>query len=193
VTRIRRGIAETERRRAAELYWQAFEGKLGKVLGPAPAAQRFLASVLRLNNCLSAYDADGVLVGLAGLHGASGGFVGGTFKDMARVYGTLGALWRAPLIDLLERTHEAHVLLMDGIVVARDQRGRGVGTALLDAVVAEARAQGYQAVDLDVIDSNLGARALYIRQGFEDVRRQNAGPLRWLFGFRAVDRLRRAV
>jgi ribosomal protein S18 acetylase RimI-like enzyme len=45
-------------------------------------------------------------------------------------------------------------------------RGRGVGTRLLDAVVAQARAQGHCKVTLEVREDNTGAMALYRRRGF---------------------------
>lgn len=53
--------------------------------------------------------------------------------------------------------------------VAPDARGHGVGNALIDAVVAWARAQGVTSVALDVRQSNDRAIALYARHGFIDV------------------------
>lgn len=49
-------------------------------------------------------------------------------------------------------------------------RGRGVGTALLDALVQEARRRGLPALSLSVEDAN-PARRLYERAGFEVVGR----------------------
>lgn len=47
-------------------------------------------------------------------------------------------------------------------------RGRGVGEALLDGVVAFARAHGAVDIRLSVTDGNDGARTLYERYGFVD-------------------------
>ena len=41
------GLPETLRPQAARLYWQAFGGKLGLVLGPEARALRFLERVIR--------------------------------------------------------------------------------------------------------------------------------------------------
>ena len=58
------------------------------------------------------------------------------------------------------------------IAVAPDQRGRGVGRALLDAALGEAGARGISAVFLEVRDSNQRARELYASRGFEEVGRR---------------------
>jgi ribosomal protein S18 acetylase RimI-like enzyme len=53
------------------------------------------------------------------------------------------------------------------IGVASDARGQGVGRALLDALLATARQQGYRAVSLSVDRQNPALR-LYERAGFYD-------------------------
>lgn len=58
------------------------------------------------------------------------------------------------------------------IAVAPDQRGRGVGRALLDAALGEAAARGIRAVFLEVRDSNQRARELYASRGFEEIGRR---------------------
>lgn len=58
------------------------------------------------------------------------------------------------------------------IAVAPDQRGHGVGRALLDAALGEAAGRGISAVFLEVRDSNQRARELYASRGFEEVGRR---------------------
>jgi RimJ/RimL family protein N-acetyltransferase len=50
--------------------------------------------------------------------------------------------------------------------VAGERRGRGIGTALLDAVVDWARDHGARKLALQVWPHNVGARTLYERAGF---------------------------
>jgi ribosomal protein S18 acetylase RimI-like enzyme len=56
------------------------------------------------------------------------------------------------------------------IGVAPAWRGHGIGTALLDELIARARANGLRAISLSVESGNR-ARALYERAGFRVVRR----------------------
>lgn len=55
-----------------------------------------------------------------------------------------------------------------------DQRGRGIGRALLDNCLAELRAEGAQQVLLEVHVANRAAVALYKRCGFAAVRTRRA-------------------
>lgn len=54
-----------------------------------------------------------------------------------------------------------------GIGVVADERGKGVGRALLDALLTRAREDGYRAVSLSVDRQNPALR-LYKRAGFRD-------------------------
>jgi len=55
------------------------------------------------------------------------------------------------------------------IAVVPNARGRGIGTALLDALLERARADGYPTVSLSVDRANAGAIELYERYGFARV------------------------
>jgi ribosomal protein S18 acetylase RimI-like enzyme len=96
-------------------------------------------------------------------------------------------------LQLLGREVDNHRFLLDGLCVSDQARGQGVGTALLEAVVAEARQRGYRAVRLDVVDTNPRARALYERRGFVLDRTAGIGPLRLIFGFRSAHTMVRPI
>jgi len=66
---------------------------------------------------------------------------------------------------------------MDGIAVDPDYRGQGVGTQLFEGLFDHARENGYNAVRLDVIDTNPKARQLYERIGFVA---ENTARYEWL-------------
>lgn len=55
------------------------------------------------------------------------------------------------------------------IAVRADRQGRGIGSALLSALIAEAASRGCREVFLDVRAGNAVARRLYRRAGFTDV------------------------
>ena len=188
------GFTDADRPAIAALYWEAFGQKLGRTMGPRDRALDFFQAELNPDHAICAYDTDGTLLGVCGFKTAQGALVGGSFADMANVYGYIGAGWRVALLSALERDTENARFLMDGIFVAPHARGRGVGTMLLNAIAAEAGMRGYDEVRLDVIDSNQRARALYEREGFQVVATQSIGWLRHVFGFQsATTMVRRLV
>jgi ribosomal protein S18 acetylase RimI-like enzyme len=71
---------------------------------------------------------------------------------------------------LVSGTHpdENGMVLLISMWVAPFARGRGVGDALVDAVIGWARARGAMRVELDVRETNAAAIALYRRNGFVD-------------------------
>lgn len=69
---------------------------------------------------------------------------------------------------------------LSNLAVSPPSRGRGVGAALLDAIVREAEGQGALSIFLEVRDSNAVARALYQSRGFDEAgrrRRYYRGPV----------------
>lgn len=187
------GLPDHLRKDAARLYWLAFGGKLGRVLGPDHKALALLDMVMRNDHVIVALSADDALLGLVGFKSPDGAFAGGGFADLRHIFGLPGASWRAAILWLLERDLDNDRFLMDGICVSEAARGQGVGTALLDAICAEGRKRGYPAVRLDVIDVNPRARALYERQGFVPTRTSQLGMLRWVFGFSAATTMVRSL
>ena len=183
---LRIGLPLHLRAEAVQLYWQAFGGKLGRVMGPEPLALRFLTRVLRGDHAIVALDAKGALLGMAGFKTPAGSFAGGEMADVLAIYGRFGAAWRLPLLWMLGHEVDNDRFLLDGICVARGARGRGIGSALMQAIEAEAVARGYEQVRLDVIDSNWRAKALYLRLGYAVEKTDDIGLLRFAFGFRSA-------
>lgn len=183
------GFDPDERAQVSRLYWQAFGAKLGRVLGPDARAWAFFEAVLNPDFALVARGQDGVLLGLAGFKTAQGGLVEGTYAQMAQVYGWFGAAWRALLLRVLERDLQPGIFQMDGIFVDHAARGMGVGTGLLRAVADEAARRGLGQVQLDVIDTNPRARALYEKSGFKAIGTEHTGPFRHVFGFGSATRM----
>ncbi|WP_114390259.1 GNAT family N-acetyltransferase [Notoacmeibacter marinus] len=190
---IEDGIRPEHLEQAVEGYWQAFSSKLRFPLGPERRALAFLRGVVDPNHAICAVSSHGRFLGVAGYKTQDGAFIGGTFSDMAAIYGIVGATFRGLLIGALERPIEDGTLLMDGIFVSHEARGLGVGSALLDAVERKATSCGLTQVRLDVIDTNLRARHLYQRRGFQEISVQSTGILRHLFGFRSATTMIKAV
>ena len=183
---ISKGLPEALRDDAARLYWQAFGGKLGRVMGPDAKAHRYLQRVIEPEFALVARDADGALLGLAGFKTPEGSFAGGSWGDLLAIYGLFGMAWRGLLLALLSREIDNERFLLDGICVTASARSQGVGSALIAAIEDEARERGYTQLRLDVVDSNWRAKALYERLGFAVTKTDRLGLLRYAFGFDAA-------
>ncbi len=178
---------------AAALYWSAFGAKLGRVMGPQARAVAYLTRIIDPGHALAAVDDAGRLVGILGFKTYRGAFAEGRLRDLAAVYGWPGALWRGALLDMLSREVDNGRFLFDGICVPGPARGQGVGTRLIAEAAQVAAGMGYAEMRLDVIDTNLRARALYERLGFRAVGVHRLGALRHVFGFDAAVTMVRAV
>ena len=58
--------------------------------------------------------------------------------------------------------------LLEDLFVLESARGSGLGRALVDRAVQEARERGCRRIELDVNDNNAGALALYRSLGFDN-------------------------
>lgn len=176
------GLPAAQRQRAARLYYQAFRQKLQPIFRDEAKGIAVLEQALDPAHALVALQG-GDLVGIAGFKDQHGSLVDLKPHQMTQAFGWIGGWLRLLPLAIFVRPLEPGILLMDGIVVDATRRGGGVGTRLLDAVLAYARTGGYQAVRLDVVDTNPRARALYERRGFVPVSTVGFPLLQPLFGF----------
>lgn len=188
---IQLGIPAQHVEAATDLYCAAFREKLTPFLGEPERAARFLATGVSPDRAFVALQNDTV-VGIAGFKVSGRGLYEPGMGRFFREYG-----WSAPArvfgLLLLERAESPDLLLMDGIAVSETARGRGIGTRLLEAIEAHAQQLRKRSIRLDVIDTNLGARRLYERFGFEAQETKSIGPLRLLFSFGASTEMRKQL
>lgn len=179
---IARGFSSDERSPVAALYWQAFRRKLRPAFSSDERGLSVVTASLRADRTFVARTDAGV-VGICGYRQAGVGAVSPTFRGLRGELSFAAALRAALVLSPLARSDVSGVLVLDGICVADDQRGRGTGTALLETASDSARASGLRAVRLSVVDSNPRAEALYRRQGFVPVGGGTMGSLASIYGF----------
>jgi ribosomal protein S18 acetylase RimI-like enzyme len=177
---------------ATRIYAAALIQKLRPFFGSVESAVAFLTPHLRHDRAVTAV-LGGRIVGIAGYRLDGVGLFEPKWRHFRQRFGFLGTVVRMTGLALLEKDDAEDVLPMDGIAVAAEARGKGVGTALLDEIVQVARRAGKQAVRLDVIDTNPRARALYERNGFIDEGHRQLGFLQPIFGFSSVAKMHRPV
>jgi ribosomal-protein-alanine acetyltransferase len=78
------------------------------------------------------------------------------------------------ILGFLIARHLALEWELENIVVAPAARRRGIGTRLLHALLADARETNSNAVFLEVRESNVAARNLYEKAGFDQTGRRRS-------------------
>ncbi|WP_018693151.1 GNAT family N-acetyltransferase [Algicola sagamiensis] len=177
------GTPEVHREEAAALYNESFGDKFAVAIPCKEKRLKLISESLSLDFSIAAI-LDGELVGLAGYHTKKGSLTQGfTFDRLLEHLGFWSSIRAALIFSLYERKQKEAELLMDGISVSKQMRGKGIGTELLHQLKGLAREKGYQEIRLDVIDTNPKARQLYERLGFVPKHTSHFGFLRFLLGF----------
>ena len=168
---IELGLPHELRDQAVAIYEEAFGEKMRMAVRDQQKRMAFVERALVLDNILVARRGD-ELLGAAGLSSRGAPFAGGTlgsswdprpYRDLLGWTGALWAVWGSRMADPEPKADEVYV---DGIAVASQARGLGIGTRLLAEIRQTARSHGKRYVRLDVIDSNPRAKALYERVGY---------------------------
>jgi ribosomal protein S18 acetylase RimI-like enzyme len=192
VIAIRDHLPRENLREGAALYYTGLQAKLAPVFGPPETALAVLPQSLRRSRCLTAFE-NSELIGILGIHDARGSFLEPSHQAMVRHYGAVMGMTRMMLLMLLDHKPPPGDLYLDGLAVAEQQRGQGIGTALIAAFEKRARDNGFKTVSLEVIATNPRARSLYERLGYRCVATHTMGPFSRLFGFRTTRRLTKAL
>lgn len=191
--RLLAGLPDEDRAAAARLFWDAFSGKLGRLLGPEARALALIGQAMRADHALVVLASGAGVVGLAGFRSPQGSFLALSRAHLVAVYGFSGGTARWAAFRWLGREVDNARFLVDGLAVADGWRGRGIGSALIVALTEEARARGYRSLRLDVADHNDRARALYERLGFDPAGHQRLWFMAPLFGMTGATVMERAV
>ena len=92
-------------------------------------------------------------------------------SDQRRFWGAFDAAALRGIAGLEpeQRAKNRHKATVVGMYVASEAAGRGLGRALIEAVMRDARATGIELLVLTVTEGNQAATALYERAGFRSV------------------------
>ncbi|MCB1954537.1 MAG: GNAT family N-acetyltransferase [Rhodocyclaceae bacterium] len=179
------GIPDTRRMHVALLYEQAFGDKLALAIPRREARLLLLAESRNLQ--VAAAIQRGRVLGVASFESMLGGLCREfSFRHLYARLGFMGALRARCVLALLGRTEAPAELLLDGLIVARGARGRGLGRGLLDRIDQIARAQGCSEIRLDVVDRAHHALPDYERLGFEPRRSGWTGLLCRMLGLHSA-------
>lgn len=173
--------------KAAELYAEAFEQKFLKIIGKREEVIELLKNNLRSDRAIVSLSEDNKLLGLAGLNYDGKPFIDLEMQAFWSNFGYLKGSVKAIASEILfSRTPVKGELLMDGIVVSEDFRGKGIGKNLFQKIVELAKEKNYKQIRLDVIDENPRAKKLYEKLGFEPIKHEDTKYLKNLIGVSGV-------
>ena len=79
------------------------------------------------------------------------------------------------VLDLIERFPNEDFIWIGLLLVHSDYHGQKLGSGILEGVLAAAKARGYKAIQIGVIESNIKAISFWKRHGFEILR--NSGDI----------------
>jgi len=182
---IELGLAADQREPLAQLYESAFGEKLGLAVPKLDDRLKLLSKSMQPQFAIGAFS-DRQLVGLAGFSTSDGSLTGGIdYQGLLSELGWFKGNRAAVVLSLYERKAKAGELLMDGIVVDPDYRGKGIGSQLFASLIEYGHAKQYSTIRLDVIDTNPKARRLYERLGFKEHSTEHFEFLRGVLGFGA--------
>ena len=172
---------------AIRLYFNSLKEKLEPILGSDGRAQEALASNIATDKCIVAI-CNGKLVGIMGIQTNKRGFVNPNLKTMVRIYGNFGGILRMGGLAILHHTIGTDELYVDGVAVASEMRGKGIGSHLFELLEQAVLKKRIKTISLEVIDTNPRAKALYERLGFVAVKTQTLWPLNLFvkFSFRSA-------
>ncbi len=83
----------------------------------------------------------------------------------------IGGVGVEPISKLSRFNHRCNI----GIAILKDYWGMGIGRILMDEAINKAKEIGYKQIELDVLESNTRAYALYIKLGFNIIGKNPSG------------------
>ncbi len=180
------GIPKNQKLRVAKIIFDAFWDKYMNIFGSKRKSIYALLRFLREERTIVALQ-KGVVVGVGGLKFKNKGFIDLNLPSLIRILG-LGTLrsilmgWPFYFVSVKENE-----LLIDSLAVAKNMRGKGVGSLLIEFIIDFARSNECSKIKLLVIERNWRAIKLYKKMGFKEEEIHNIPfPLDRLFGFKKI-------
>lgn len=146
-------------------------GSLAFLIGNTACRYRLLGAAIHWDRVLLAFEGEQALGFAAFKHGRRGPFAL-HWRPFVREFGLLSGVVRFAGFCLSELREWRYPFLLYGLRVSKAVRQQGVGSALVQACCAQAAAQGFTRVELEVPLDNPRAQRLYLHNGFTPRRKR---------------------
>jgi ribosomal protein S18 acetylase RimI-like enzyme len=157
-------------------------------LGPPERRRRVFARTVNRDRVVGAV-ANGRSLGFASFKLDGRGPYSPTFGDFRGEYGLFTGLLLYLVFSYAEWRDRSADLYLYGLNVVPEERQRGVATALLEAVTAQAMKAGARTIELEVGSHNEKAIKLYLSKRFVTTKVMRLGPLGRWFPFASLMRM----
>lgn len=179
---IVQGLSNDFRKDAIDIVLGSLGDKIIPAMGGRRKAEILFEQTMDPSCALVAVES-GRLTGLIAVKSSEIAFVDAGLWDFVRITGFFRSFWSVPILGLLEHNPGPDELYLDMIVVHPDARGKGVGRTMMAKAEEWAGRLGKTSLSLQVVDTNIRARSLYEREGFQVRKEYNLYPLGRLVGW----------
>jgi len=176
---------------ALRVAFDAFAKKFRLGFRDADDLIRLFGDSVDTTSCLSA-TVDGRFAGILTFKAGSREFYHLSLVALFSRFTPVRALRMLGNLLLLSDGVGPHEFIVESLAVDPEFRGLGVGTALMHAAEARARALGKRTMSLGVITENAGAIRLYQRLGYTTTRTWDGFLVRLVSGSTAVHRMEKS-
>ena len=186
------GVADDYVNQALRLSFDAFAKKFRLGFRDAHDLIRLFGDSVDTTSCLSA-TVDGRFAGILTIRAGSREFYRLSLVALFSRFTPVRALRMLGNLLLLAEGVGPHKFIVETLAVDPSFRGLGVGTALMHAAEAKARAMGKRTMSLGVITENHGAIRLYQRLGYTTTKTWDDFLVRFVAGSAAVHRMEKSL
>lgn len=160
-----------------EIFDQAFSAKFAQAVRNPVLRKKLWMKVINLNQVTVA-ELNNDLVGMVLFSYAdSPGFHKVSSRSVFELLGFLRTLRAALVFQLFSKLDwkpKAGHVYIEAISVSAQARGMGLGSRLLEDAKQKSSEHGLVALELSVVLENEAAKSLYLRQGFEVIRKKKS-------------------
>ncbi len=192
ITRIEKGNIENKYlKELAVIVYEGFEAKITALGIQKEAAIEIIVNSVVPDSAFFAYQGNR-LAGVAGVETTSGGFFTFHLREFWKRFNLFKSIAYYLLLNF-DNGLSKDELKIESLAVSKEMRGQGIGTKLIRRVEQFATERGYSFLSLNVVDTNVVARKLYEKIGFEIVETKQLGFLTRRAGFTSVHTMQKRI
>ena len=192
--KIVKGINNEKINQISDILYDAFKNKLNIFIDDKNKACNIIKKSINSNMGFYALDDNGEVIGVLGTVTNANRFYKLRFKSILEEYSFVKTLIKyIPLkIESMTKAKKNEVYI-NLLAVKKGHRGRGIGSELLSTISNHFKKRGYKYLRLTVINTNMGAKKMYEKHGFNVEKEIKYGFLTKKAGFTSVFHMRKKL